>query len=222
MALEFCAQGLPANIDLTSSPGLDFNIYSAVYLAERCRIALSDNDDSFLALEMKDIVFEGNNVSLAFLGWIDQITKLTKRLKYDHTFARELNSIPNNNGSPLFTACTFGLLSIVRHLEALLGCDWNQLNDDGQSGLYLAAAFGNTDVVQILPNHDMDVDISGGKFHYPLHAARFGGHIIVVQLLLDHGADPKLGVQGALELASLADHEDIALLLLKEKLDVPN
>lgn len=41
-----------------------------------------------------------------------------------------------------------------------------------------------------------------------------------MELLLGHGADPKLGPRSALEYALLADHENIALLLLNDRFDV--
>lgn len=86
--------------------------------------------------------------------------------------------------------------------------------------MYLASAAGHGTIVQSLLQHKAFVNILGGKFGHPLLAACFGGHTSIVELLLDHGADPKLGPRSALEYAILADHENIALLLLDGKVDV--
>jgi len=98
--------------------------------------------------------------------------------------------------------------------------DWSQTNDVGQSGLYLAAAAGQSTIVQSLLQHEVYVNTLGGKFGHPLHAACAGGHASIVELLLDHGADPKLGPKSALECSLLADHEIIAILLLDGKFGI--
>jgi ankyrin repeat protein len=100
--------------------------------------------------------------------------------------------------------------------------DWSQTNDLGHSGLYLSAAAGHRTTVQRLLQHQIDVNTFCGRLGHPLHAACFRGHASIVELLLDHGADPKLGPKSALEYAILADHENIALLLLDGKFVVAN
>lgn len=123
-------------------------------------------------------------------------------------------------GSPLFTACVFGLGSLVDALALETNFDWNQKNDFGQTGLYLAAAAGHETIVQRLLQYSPDVNPLGGKFDYPLHAACFYGYDPIVELLLDHGADVKLGSKKALECSFLGGHESITLMLLKSKIKI--
>ncbi len=218
--LELCLQGLPRGMETDMSPKDDFHHYSAVYWAEHCRVTISHGSDDLVTCKMQEFVFDGGDVALSFVDWIQQVDSFTKILPNDHALAKELNSVIHSGGSPLFTACVFGLAPIIDHLAHETDYDWKQTNDFGQNGLYLAAAFGHRTIVQSLLQHDVYVNAFCGKFGHPLHAACFGGHAGVVELLLGHGADPKLGPRSALECALLADHENIALLLLNGKFDV--
>ena len=150
------------------------------------------------------------------------VNNLTKKLPNDHALAKELHSVIHASGSPFFTACVFGLTPIIDDLTHAAAYDWNLTDDLGQSGLYLAAAAGHRTIVQSLLQYDVYVNNFGGKFGYPLHAACFRGHVSIVELLVDHGADPKLGPRSALEYTLLADHENISLFLLDGKFDISN
>jgi len=138
----------------------------------------------------------------------------------DYALAKELGAVMDSSSSPLFTACVFGLNPILDGLAIPTGYDWNQTNDLGQSGLYLAAAAGHKKIVQDLLQHEVNVNTFGGRLDLALHAACFGGHANIVKLLLDHNANPKLEGRSALEYAILAGHEKIALLLLDSKFDI--
>ena len=220
--LDFCLEGLPRGIDSDLSPKDDFHHYSAVYWAEHCSITLSEGADELITGKMEEFIFDSGDVTLGFTDWIQAVNKFIEKLPNDHALAKALSSVINSAGSPLFTACVFGLTPIADILALATDYDWNQMNDSGQSGLYLAAASGHRPIVQRLLQHKVNVNIFGGKFSHPLHAACFGGHTSNVGLLLDHGADPKLGPRSALEYAILADHENIAMLLLDRRFDVSN
>jgi len=114
----------------------------------------------------------------------------------------------------------FELTPIVNDLSQMKEYDWNRTNDLGQSGLYLAAATGQKTIVQGLLRLQVNVNISGGKFGHPLHAACANGHASVVRLLLDHGANPRIGSKSALGYSLLAGHESVALLLLTSKFGI--
>ncbi len=138
----------------------------------------------------------------------------------DHALTKKLHSVIHSDSSPLFIACVFGLSPILDDLAVITEYDWNQTNDLGQSGLYLAVATGQEVIVQRLLQHEVEVNTIGGKFGHALHAACFGGHVNIVKMLLDHGAEPKIGQRSALEYAILAGHENTALLLLDGKFDI--
>lgn len=213
--LDACLEGLPTDIDGGLSPRTNFYQYSTLYWPEHCRLAMVNGLTESVASKMREFVFEDGDIALTFVGWMEDVRAFTKMMPNDHAMAKELDSVIHSGCSPLFTACVFGIGAILDELAMTTQYDWNQTNDLGQSGLYLAAATGREIVVRFLLQHEgVNVNAMGGKFDYALHAACFGGHAIVVKLLLDNGAQPKLGPKSALEYALLADHEDIALLLL--------
>lgn len=218
--LDLCLEGLPTGMETDLSPKDNFYHYSAVYWAEHCKITIVNGADDSMTSKIQEFVFDGGDVALSFVDWIQEVKKFTKILPNDHALAKWLDSVINSSGSPLFTACVFGIVPIIDDLVHAEDYDWNQTNDLGQGGLYLAAAAGHRTIVQILLEQKAHVNNLGGKFGHPLHAACFGGHASIAKLLLDHGADPKLGPRSALEYALLADHENIALLLLDGKFDI--
>jgi len=218
--LDFCLAGLPTGMESDLSPKDNYHHYSAAYWAEHCRIVIVNGADDSISSKMREFVFDGGDVALGFLDWIQEVSKFSKKLPNDHALAKKLYSVISSGGSPLFTACVFGLAPVIDELAHATDHDWSQTNDLGQSGLYLAAATGHRTIVQSLLQQKVYVNTLGGKFDYPLHAACFGGHAGIVELLRDHGADPKLGPRSALEYALLADYEHIALLLLDRKFDV--
>ena len=216
--LDLCLEGLPRGMETDLSPKYNFHHYSAIYWAEHCRITVTNGSDN--SINSKMVEFAGSDVALAFADWIQEVDKFKKELPKDHPLIKSLYAVIHSGASPLFTACVFGLAPIINDLARATDYDWNQMNDFGQSGLYLAAAAGHRTIVQSLLQRKVFVNILGGKFRHPLHAACFGGHTSIVELLLDHGADPKLGPRSALEYALLANHKNIALLLLDGKFDV--
>ncbi len=218
--LDLCLRGLPSGMETSLSPKDNFYHYSAVYWAEHCRMAAVNRADDVMVSKMAQFVFDGGDIALSFVDWIQEVKKFTRKLPNDHALAKKLFSVIHSGGSPLFTASVFGLASIIDELAHTKDYDWNQTNDFGQSGLYLAAAAGHRTIVQNFLQHHVHINTLGGKFGRPLHAACFGGQASIVELLLDHGADPKLHPRSALEYAILADHENVALFLLDGKFDI--
>ena len=222
ICLDFCLEGSSRGMESAMSPKDHFHHYSAVYWAEHCRITVVDEADDSITTKMKKFVFDGDDVALDFVDWMRKVNLLVKKMSNGHPLRKALKSVIHSGGSPIFAACVFGLVSILDHLAHGLDYDWNQTNDFGQSGLYLAAAFGQKTILQCLLQHDIQVNALGGKFRHPLHAACFRGYSSIVKTLLDHGADPKLGPRSALEYALLADNENIALLLLDCRFEMSN
>ncbi|KAL8917787.1 MAG: hypothetical protein Q9172_005689 [Xanthocarpia lactea] len=218
--LDFCLQGSPQGMERSFSPKEDFHHYSAIYWAEHCRLTGSSGEDNLVASRLLEFFFDEDEVSLCFLDWCESVKKFAQGLPRDHPLAKPLNAIAHSASSPLFTACAFGLSTVVDSLAHQKHFDWDLKNELGQSALYLAAEAGHKEVVERLLQQSVDLDILGGKLSHPLHAACSRGHIRVVELLLASGANPKLGPKNALEHAILAGHEEVALLLLHDKFDL--
>jgi ankyrin repeat protein len=218
--LELCLQGFPIGMEATLVPKDDFYHYSAVYWAKHCRATDAIERDDVVVGKLEEFVFDEGDIALSFLCWLEELPKFSKQLINDHPLAKDLHAVIHSGGSPLFTACVFGLNSLVDTLALTTDFDWNQKNDLGQTGLYLAAAAGHEAIVQKLLQYAPDVNPLGGKFNHPLHAACFAGYVPIVELLLDHGADPTLGPKNALECSFLGGHENITLMLLENKFEI--
>lgn len=149
--LDLCLEGLPRDMATDMSPKDNFHHYSAVYWAEHCKVTIVNGPDDLVTSKMQEFVFDGGDVALGFFDWIQEVDSFTKILPNDHALAKELSSVIHSGGSPLFTACVFGLAPIIGHLAHETDYDWKQTNDLGQNGLYLAAAFGHRKILQSLP-----------------------------------------------------------------------
>ncbi|KAL8778969.1 MAG: hypothetical protein Q9213_007169 [Squamulea squamosa] len=221
--LNTCLEGPPAVMDKKSPPRTDFYQYSVLYWPEHCRLAMGDGVESNIPVKMREFTFDGDEIALTFIDWMEHIGNLTKTLPNDHALAKELNAVLNTSGSPLFTACIFGLNPVLDDLASRKEHDWNETNDLGQTGLYLAACAGHKVIVQSLLDHEIDVNTAcGGKFGHTLHGACFSGHFEIAKILLGRGANPRIGRLNALQCAILGDHEDIALLLLNDTFSITN
>ena len=95
--------------------------------------------------------------------------------------------------------------------------DWNQKNDSGQTGLYLAGVMGHDSLLPILLDNGASVNVSGGRLGTPLQAACFNGHSSIARLLLEKGADANFPgkFESALHAAVVSGNQDIALLILE-------
>jgi hypothetical protein len=87
--------------------------------------------------------------------------------------------------------------------------------------LYYAASFGLTEVVQIILDTETDIEIDalGGRaFSSPLHVATYRGHVQVVKMLLERGADPNLpniNQESPIYWAAVIGNKEIQKLLLE-------
>ncbi|KAJ7923155.1 ankyrin repeat-containing domain protein [Mycena leptocephala] len=87
----------------------------------------------------------------------------------------------------------------------------------------VASYYGHLQIVQLLVDHDANVNALGGRLGNALQAASDGGHINIVQLLIEHSAD--VNAQGgeygnALQAASSNGHINIVQLLIEHGADV--
>src|SRR5450432_1000179 len=96
--------------------------------------------------------------------------------------------------TPIFLACSFGLVSIMDDLSTFKNIDWNQRNDGDNTGLHLASKNGHEEVVKLLLEAKADVNVQDSYGGTALYWAARSGHEAVVKLLLAKdgvGLDPK-------------------------------
>merc|ERR1712232_538075 len=89
-------------------------------------------------------------------------------------------------GCPLVqVAGWLGDLDAVAHLLHLRSCDVSALN----TALHAAAKCGRCSITQYVVAKRADVNAFGPEGHAPLHLAAEGGHVAVLEFLLDARAE---------------------------------
>ncbi|CAC5368890.1 unnamed protein product [Mytilus coruscus] len=89
--------------------------------------------------------------------------------------------------------------------------------------LYLAIAFGHTDIVRLLIKQNCDIDLHEWFTITPLYVATVCNHIEIVEILLEHGCDINMRNdenESLLHVASKLGYVDIVKLLLNNNCDI--
>ncbi|KAJ5837197.1 hypothetical protein N7447_003223 [Penicillium robsamsonii] len=129
-----------------------------------------------------------------FHFWLDDVKDQVEAKRPNLTQLKELNAMLNDQYSPLFMACVYGLAFILEFIEAEAlragkFIDFNMKNSHGASALYVSARYGRLDAVRFLLSRGVNPNIPGGFFGNPLQAAAFQGHQDIVSLLIERQAD---------------------------------
>ena len=139
------------------------------------------------------------------------------RLLLDHKADAQVRD--NSRKSLLHLAAANGHLEVSRILVLVCNADMNSRDVLEDTPLLLASKSGNPDVVQLLLDHDADVQVHNNRRETPLLLAAAGRHLEVARILLAHsvqvdsrdhrGFTPLLQV-----LSSEIEGPDVAQLLL--------
>ncbi|KAJ3912927.1 hypothetical protein F5877DRAFT_84299 [Lentinula edodes] len=93
------------------------------------------------------------------------------------------------------------------------------------NALQAAIVYGHGHIVQLLLEHDANVNAQGGEYGSALYLISLRGYECIVKLLLEHDVDVNAHARGeeygnALQAASCKGHESIVKLLLEHNADV--
>ena len=167
--------------------------------------------------EVQAFVFEEGDLSLSFSGWLEDVSAEYPKLGYSHRMKKAIGACRSDSETPLFTACIFQFSSILKALHESMDLDWDQRNEDGQTALYIAAATGFVEGVDLLLSEKANPNTQGGTYVTPLQAACFNGNDTIVQALLKANADPTVcsDLGDALQAALKGGHEPVVISLLR-------
>jgi hypothetical protein len=168
------------------------NLYWPVHYQMAERNQLAEGLPKKLKEKLKEFLSQYCDTGSLFTKWVLAVGKSSMFSRSDDYLERLLRAASSTPPTPLFLACSFGLVSIMDELGTYANVDWNQKNDNRDTGLHLAAENGCEAVVRLLLAKD-GVDPDSKDYHgrTPLSWAARNGHWAVVQLLLaKDGVDP--------------------------------
>ncbi|XP_062214978.1 uncharacterized protein LOC133915718 isoform X3 [Phragmites australis] len=146
-------------------------------------VDIMDEDDreSLASVRMEGL---GALHSAAMNGKLDICIYLVEKLKFD------VNSPASDDSgvTPLPFAVSDGQVAAVRYLLDK-GADPNKQDHEGYAPLHEAAKEGFDEIAQLLLSKGASVDVSSSE-GTPLHAAAAYGKSSIMQILLEHHADP--------------------------------
>ena len=109
-----------------------------------------------------------------------------------------LNEVTSNQISRLVEASSDGDITSVKRLIAQ-SVNINGENEEGDTGLQIASFYGYEDIILYLLKKNADIDfVSKHKNSFTaLHCACTEGHLQIVSLLLERGADQEIKTNDA-------------------------
>jgi len=86
--LQSCIEGLPTGMESDLSPKNNVYHYSTVYWAEHCGIASVHGAENSIVRKLQEFVFDGDDVGLGFIDWVQEVNKFREKFPRDHVLAK--------------------------------------------------------------------------------------------------------------------------------------
>lgn len=200
-----------------------FRPYSTLYWPMHCQSLQSTEMATGLREKLHKFLFQDSKASPSYTEWVSTTRESCKSLQWDDSLNVMLRAVSSSPPTPLFLACSFSLLSIIRDLSAYKDVNWNQRNDEGHSGLHLAAIYGHEMIMRVALENGAEIALKDGDGRTALHWAAKMGQETIVRLLLENGTDVAVkddyGVT-ALHVAAAAGQAEVIRILLERGADI--
>ena len=156
--------------------------YATLYWGLHCENTRSNHRSTAL---LSEFLFGGEHLE----DWLENTRRTSDELDWNSNLARKLQVAASSPASPLFAICCFGLVEVLQeNKNAAKILNWDCVNNDEASGIYLTARWGHSESVKYLISQHSNVNALGGQFGSALQASAFTGHEEIVLLLLKNGA----------------------------------
>lgn len=137
----------------------------------------------------KDFFVRGRLVPDTCQFWILYIHDSADLLDpYDPLREKFADVAAQGDQTPLFVACVFGILDLLRCCEVIDGFNWFQRNVNSLTALHVAARYGFVDGIRFLLEKGLGVDTLTDCGESALHIAVNGQHFSTACQLLEDGA----------------------------------
>ena len=133
--------------------------------------------------KVRRFLFRDGDTCPAFTRWTSAATESSYSLEWDDPLRSVLIATSSSPPTPLFLACSLGLLSVMDDVSAFKNFHWNQRNRIGDTGLHLAASKGHVEVVHQLLDKGAELETKDKYGRTPLSYAVEGRHQAVVDVL---------------------------------------
>ena len=142
---------------LTVSLNQTFWPYASLYWPMHLQSIEGRGMDETLTQKLFHFLFETSSTSQAFAKWISTLDELPDALHWNDQLKSMLENVGSEPPNPIFLACTFGFLTILRRQSTFSRMDWNVENWQGNTGLHLCARFGQISCLKFLLGTGADV-----------------------------------------------------------------
>ena len=136
-----------------------------------------------LSRKLDRFLFYDDEISPSFKKWASAVKH---HLSGDH-------QVLSRPPTPLFTACFYGLVSIIDLLIIRQKLEWKQQNKRGHTCLTLAANSGQPEIVKKLLTMNFDVNDVGSDVKSALHCAVQNNQFEITKILLSANANVNAG-----------------------------
>lgn len=129
-----------------------------------------------------------DRTSSSFSPWTHDAKSTLRSIARSEPLRDKLQAVSSPAVAPIFTACAFALSDILAEPIVVQLIDWDEKNDDGKTGLHLAAQYGYADFIKVLIKNGANVMVGDANANTALHLAVQYDIESVVCSLLGNGA----------------------------------